>query len=42
MFMQCSKKVAERNGQDPTTTILNELLADEAWLAQVFSERKNY
>lgn len=38
MFMQCSKKVAEKNEQDPTkgtTVILNELLADEVWLAEV-------
>lgn len=38
MFMQCSKKVAELNQQDPTkgtTVILNELLADEAWLSEV-------
>ncbi|XP_055310290.1 mucin-19-like isoform X2 [Sitodiplosis mosellana] len=39
MFMQCSKKVAELNQQDPTkgtTVILNELLADEAWLSELF------
>ncbi|XP_031620597.1 putative GPI-anchored protein pfl2 isoform X2 [Contarinia nasturtii] len=39
MFMQCSQKVAEKNAQDPTkgsTVILNELLADEAWLGQLF------
>lgn len=38
MFMQCSKKVSEKNEQDPTkgtTVILNELLADEIWLAEV-------
>lgn len=38
MFIECSKKVAEKNSQDPmkgTTVILNELLADEVWLAQV-------
>lgn len=39
-FIECSKKVAEKNSQDPlkgTTVILNELLADEAWLAQVLT-----
>lgn len=39
MFMQCSNKVQEKNREDPTkgtTVILNELLADESWLAQVF------
>lgn len=38
MFIECSRKVAEKNSQDPmklTTVILNELLADETWLAQV-------
>lgn len=36
--MQCSKKVSEKNELDPTkgtTVILNELLADEVWLAEV-------
>lgn len=36
--MQCSNKVQEKNAEDPTkgtTGILNELLADEVWLAQV-------
>lgn len=36
--MQCSKKVSEKNELDPTkgtTVILNELLADEIWLAEV-------
>lgn len=45
MFMQCSKKVAEKNGEDPnkgTTVILNELLADEAWLAQVGSRWRDH
>lgn len=38
MFIECSKKVAQKNAQNPlkgTTDILNELLADESWLAQV-------
>lgn len=38
MFIECAKKVAEKNVQDPnkgTTVILNELLADDVWLAQV-------
>lgn len=42
--MQCSNKVAEKNGRDPTkstTVILNELLADEAWLSQVIFNRLN-
>lgn len=41
MFMQCSNKVQEKNAEDPTkgtTGILNELLADEVWLAQVWIE----
>lgn len=38
MYIECAKKVAEKNVLDPmkaTTVILNELLADEVWLAQV-------
>lgn len=38
MYIECAKKVAEKNAQDPTkgsTVILNELLADDVWLAQV-------
>lgn len=38
MFIECSRKVAEKNSENPmngTTDILNELLADEVWLAQV-------
>lgn len=38
MYIECAKKVTEKNAQDPmkaTTAILNELLADEPWLAQV-------
>ena len=37
MYIECAKKVAEKNIQDPnkgSTVILNELLADDAWLAQ--------
>lgn len=40
--MQCSKKVSEKNELDPTkgtTVILNELLADEVWLAEVGDHR---
>lgn len=38
MFIECAKKVGEKRASDPnkdTTIILNELLADEAWLSQV-------
>lgn len=38
MYIECAKKVTDINSQDPTkatTVILNELLADEMWLAQV-------
>lgn len=38
MYIECAKKVAEKNIQDPnkgTTVILNELLADDTWLALV-------
>lgn len=38
MYIECAKKVAEKNAQDPSkgsTVILNELLADDVWLAQV-------
>lgn len=38
MYIECAKKVADKNAQDPmkaTTIILNELLADDTWLAQV-------
>lgn len=40
MYIECARKVAEKNGQDPmkgTTVVLNELLADEIWLDQVIS-----
>ncbi|KAJ6646601.1 Glutamine and serine-rich protein 1, partial [Pseudolycoriella hygida] len=39
MYIECAKKVTEKNAEDPnkgTTTILNELLADDVWLAQLF------
>lgn len=45
MYIECSKKVAEKNMQDPnkgTTVILNELLADNVWLAQVRNCLKIY
>ena len=38
MFLECSKRVADKRSADPnkdTTHILNELLADEAWLNSV-------
>jgi hypothetical protein len=38
MYIECAKRVAEKRSSDPykdTTIILNELLADEAWLNQV-------
>lgn len=38
MYIECAKRVAEKRSGDPhkdTTIILNELLADEAWLNQV-------
>ncbi|XP_072942020.1 uncharacterized protein [Epargyreus clarus] len=41
MFAECSKRVAEKRMQNPsndTTTILNELLADEMWLSQLFRD----
>lgn len=48
MYIECAKKVAEKNAQDPTkgsTVILNELLADDVWLAQVsfyFFQKRNF
>ncbi|CAH0560372.1 unnamed protein product [Brassicogethes aeneus] len=39
MYIECAKKVTEKRGLDPnkdTTCILNELLADEAWLTTLF------
>ncbi|KAI5641142.1 hypothetical protein NE865_06611 [Phthorimaea operculella] len=41
MYAECSKRVAEKRMQNPskdTTVILNELLADEVWLSQLFRE----
>ncbi|XP_026326401.1 uncharacterized protein LOC113235063 isoform X3 [Hyposmocoma kahamanoa] len=41
MYAECSKRVAEKRMQDPrkdTTVILNELLADEVWLSQLFRD----
>lgn len=38
MYIECSKRVTEKRTADPnkdTTHILNELLADEAWLNSV-------
>lgn len=38
MYIECAKRVAEKRSSDhrkDTTMILNELLADEAWLDQV-------
>ncbi|KAL0268190.1 UNVERIFIED_CONTAM: hypothetical protein PYX00_010223 [Menopon gallinae] len=46
MYIECAKRVTEKRTADPnkdTTQILNELLADEAWLNQTerVSERKS-
>ncbi|XP_077285720.1 uncharacterized protein LOC143910943 isoform X2 [Arctopsyche grandis] len=41
MFGECNKRVAEKRLHDPhkdTTLILNELLADEPWLSQLFRD----
>nr|XP_022906225.1 uncharacterized protein LOC111418023 isoform X1 [Onthophagus taurus]XP_022906226.1 uncharacterized protein LOC111418023 isoform X1 [Onthophagus taurus] len=41
MYIECAKRVADKRISDPqkdTTCILNELLADEAWLNQLFFE----
>lgn len=38
MFLECARRVTDKKVADPhkdTTIILNELLADEAWLNQV-------
>lgn len=38
MFLECTRRVADKRAASPhkdTTKILNELLADEAWLNQV-------
>ncbi|XP_053974648.1 uncharacterized protein LOC128874201 isoform X3 [Hylaeus volcanicus] len=41
MFLECARRVADKRVADPnkdTTIILNELLADEPWLNQLFKE----
>ncbi|KAK9870338.1 hypothetical protein WA026_006423 [Henosepilachna vigintioctopunctata] len=41
MYIECAKRVSEKRAMDPnkdTTCILNELLADENWLNQLFLE----
>ncbi|XP_018572236.1 uncharacterized protein LOC108911707 isoform X2 [Anoplophora glabripennis] len=41
MYIECAKRVSEKRTTDPTkdtTCILNELLADENWLNQLFTE----
>ncbi|KAI8440329.1 hypothetical protein MSG28_001669 [Choristoneura fumiferana] len=41
MYAECSKRVAGKRMQNPskdTTLILNELLADEVWLSQLFRD----
>ncbi|XP_063978582.1 uncharacterized protein LOC135163252 isoform X2 [Diachasmimorpha longicaudata] len=41
MFLECARRVADKRLADPnkdTTIILNELLADEVWLNQLFKE----
>ncbi|XP_077282742.1 uncharacterized protein LOC143908809 isoform X1 [Temnothorax americanus] len=41
MFLECARRVADKKVADPhkdTTIILNELLADETWLNQLFKE----
>ncbi|XP_066587201.1 uncharacterized protein [Prorops nasuta] len=41
MFLECARRVADKRSSDQnkdTTIILNELLADEVWLNQLFKE----
>lgn len=41
MFLECARRVGDKRVADPhkdTTIILNELLADESWLNQLFKE----
>ncbi|XP_013175092.1 PREDICTED: uncharacterized protein LOC106123379 [Papilio xuthus] len=41
MYAECSKRVADKRMQSPgkdTTLVLNELLADEIWLSQLFRD----
>lgn len=45
MYIECAKKVAEKSRLDrskQSTAILNELLADEIWLAQVNKIKFNH
>lgn len=45
MYIECSKRVTEKRTADPnkdTTHILNELLADEAWLNSVSCALKQF
>lgn len=35
MYIECAKKVAAQDPTKGSTVILNELLADDVWLAQV-------
>lgn len=45
MYIECAKRVSEKRSTDPnkdTTCILNELLADESWLNQLFLEVRTY
>ncbi|ENN76386.1 hypothetical protein YQE_07108, partial [Dendroctonus ponderosae] len=45
MYIECAKRVSEKRTSDPTkdtTCILNELLADENWLNQLFLEVRTF